>query len=325
MSQITSEGDRVSLLLDRIWDGNRSAMARDVGCSHTALANIASGRRKPGRELLRRIAAHDRVSPEWLFSGIGEPLREAAKSVVAAGSQALPVFAGSLPSAVSAGHCSGWVDVPRSQWGEKRFCYRLSKGEVIAHNPAEAFRAGDLLVFESDAAVWTKNVVFLNERMSAIRMPVGGAEAVMFARVKVEVNAADFRLWASISGSSGSEVAATGPSQADGGMDSGVTQHVERFSTLRPSRNRRESGTTTSDSAHDAARGEERSAASCAEGEARGDISDGAAQSHPAGSSRRSGGGALSKSSSQSDGGVVGVTLDQIMAVAVMLIRYLDP
>ena len=156
---------------------------------------------------------------------------------------------------------------------------------------------------------------------------MGGAEAVMFARVKVEVNAADYRLWASISGSSRSEGAvATGPSQADGGMDSGVKRHVERLATLRAvPREFRESGSATSVSADDAASGDERSAASRAEGEAKGDITDGAAQSHPAGSARRSGGGALSKASSQSEGGVVGVTLDQIVAVAVMLIRYLDP
>ena len=70
----STPSERVVWLLETVWEGNRSEMARAVGCSHVVLSKIANGHQEVGRQLLSAIASHSKVSPAWLLGGEGEPL-----------------------------------------------------------------------------------------------------------------------------------------------------------------------------------------------------------------------------------------------------------
>src|SRR5689334_73205 len=65
--------DRVRYLLEVFWNNNRSAMARDIGVSHSIIAKVVAGDQPPGRHLMAKIAEHPRINPGWVLSGEGEP------------------------------------------------------------------------------------------------------------------------------------------------------------------------------------------------------------------------------------------------------------
>ena len=73
----SSAADRIAWLLNEVWSGNRSEMARAVHVTHSALAKIARGEQEPGRRLLQAVASDPRVNAAWLLSGVGDPLFDA--------------------------------------------------------------------------------------------------------------------------------------------------------------------------------------------------------------------------------------------------------
>lgn len=67
---------RVQHLCEALWQGSPTKMARDVGVTRSAIANVTTGRQEPGRAILAAIAADPRVNAKWLLTGQGEPLRK---------------------------------------------------------------------------------------------------------------------------------------------------------------------------------------------------------------------------------------------------------
>jgi hypothetical protein len=74
-----SFGDRFTLLLNQLWDGNRSRMARDLKCAQSLVSMIATGKRPPGRDVLAKLGHHPLVNAAWLLTGEGEPLIDELK------------------------------------------------------------------------------------------------------------------------------------------------------------------------------------------------------------------------------------------------------
>lgn len=64
---------RVQWLLENVWHGNRTKMARDLTLSHSLIAQVVRGDMKPGSKLISRLANDPRIDGRWLLTGEGEP------------------------------------------------------------------------------------------------------------------------------------------------------------------------------------------------------------------------------------------------------------
>jgi hypothetical protein len=148
----STPGDRVAWLLKTVWDGNRSEMARAVGCSHSVLVKIAAGQQDAGRRLLMAIASHPKVNPAWLISGQGEPLLVEERS---------PSSAEGWPLAISRQLLPGDPSVYRQLLSGEHFptagaFYRTTRywlevqhGHPIIRAWGEKIESGDLLLVET--------------------------------------------------------------------------------------------------------------------------------------------------------------------------------
>lgn len=80
--------ERVRYLYEELFYKNQLEMAQAVEISQAMISKVLNGRRKPGRKFLAALAAYDKVNPEWLYSGTGDPLREPPKKYL----DRLPIF-----------------------------------------------------------------------------------------------------------------------------------------------------------------------------------------------------------------------------------------
>ena len=144
-------GGRVSWLLRNVWDGNRAAMARDVGVSHTAINRVVSGERTPGRVLLTAISGHPKVNPGWLLTGEGEPLlAEREESPV--GGWALPIAKRPLPGPPQENMTllSGEsFPVARPYYVRSRYWLEIQESDIVAQDLRQKTSPGDLLLVDT--------------------------------------------------------------------------------------------------------------------------------------------------------------------------------
>ena len=154
----SAAAERVAWLLDQVWDGNRSAMARDVGCSPSVLVKIAAGSQAPGRRLLTAISSHPKVNPAWLLAGKGEPLLAVSSETPEAGwpvpiaRQPLPGAPGSDPERLSGESfpTAGAFYRPSRYWLE------LQPNSPILRIQYLSLQPRDLLLVETDNRQWTE-------------------------------------------------------------------------------------------------------------------------------------------------------------------------
>jgi transcriptional regulator with XRE-family HTH domain len=142
---------RVTWLLQNQFQGNRSAMGRATGFSHTAISKVAKGVKPPGRRMLTAIAEKLDVSTDWLLRGLGEPGTNPG-----AGSSPLrmPVsdelFSERMPDQLR--ELDGPDDtilVPALR-NSSQFWLRLHAGDPILVQPRCGFLPGDLLLLETN-------------------------------------------------------------------------------------------------------------------------------------------------------------------------------
>lgn len=154
-----SAGGRVRWLLHHLWADNRLAMAQAVSISHTVVDKIAARKQEPGKKVLSAIGNHPPINPSWLLTGDGEPLL---------GPQGLPVM--SAPVGGPVGKLQ-WQGTERTESADfsspTRYWLRLRRGDPITSEGG--FRAGDLLLLETDAAKWPGAPDLLNH-VCVVRM-----------------------------------------------------------------------------------------------------------------------------------------------------------
>lgn len=144
-------------VLDHVYQGNRVAMAEALGCSHTAVNNVANGLREPGRRLLQAIieanAKGTAVNPAWLFSEEGEPLL--TKRTEPIGEWQVPIARVLLPGAPSKHrHLLSrelWP-VAASAYRDTRYWYEVADTDaVLRRRRSERIAARDLMLFDAAA------------------------------------------------------------------------------------------------------------------------------------------------------------------------------
>lgn len=148
--------ERVTWLLEHVWGGNRSQMARDIGVSHSVLAKIASGTQSAGRRILGAIAAHPKVNPTWLLTGHGEPLLASSTAAPAEG-WPLPISRQLLwlrPREQRDFFTGETFPVAGALYRETRYWLRVLPANSLVQHPFLSVRPYDLLLMETDPAFW---------------------------------------------------------------------------------------------------------------------------------------------------------------------------
>lgn len=172
--QLAPTAERVTWLLDHVWNGNRSAMARDVSCSPSVITKIAAGSQSPGRRLLTAISAHPKINPSWLFSGAGEPLLAEAPEVPAAG-WPVPITRYALP-----GEPAAYQDLLTGEsfptsgafYRPSRYWLEIHANEPLLRLPHLKLKTRDLLLIESDAR-WWEEMRFVHARICVVEAEDG--------------------------------------------------------------------------------------------------------------------------------------------------------
>lgn len=161
---------RVTWLLDTRFDGNRSAMAKAIGFSHTVIANVVKGK-APGHRLLDSIATRLGVDHEWLQSGDGQPF---VPGVEVDAGRGLPVTNVLLPGPPLAHQpllTGGWVQLQAVASSPTTYWLELTATQAVVRRPAFGFRRGDRLLMETDPAKFPPESD-LRDRLCVVR--VGG-------------------------------------------------------------------------------------------------------------------------------------------------------
>lgn len=154
---------RVKWLLVHRWAHNRSAMARDIEATHTAIVKVVTGQQEPGRRLLALIATHTDVSADWLLTGRGQPFTPPAIPVA---HQPLPG-----PPLQHANHLvDDQVEGFAHLYSPSRYWLRIEGSEPVCRDTIQKIKRGDLILFETDRQLFPPPERF-TDRMCIVRVP----------------------------------------------------------------------------------------------------------------------------------------------------------
>lgn len=151
---------RIGWLMEKLWGGSQTKMAEDLGLSQGTIANVLSGRRKPGRALLATVAAHPLVNEDWLREGTGRPL--VLEATDAAGQSTLPIAKTIFPG-MPDDHPDCLQDVcyavPRHLYRRSRYWMSIDDpSHPFAKEPTLAIQAGDRVLMEPDQGNWPRDL-----------------------------------------------------------------------------------------------------------------------------------------------------------------------
>jgi len=163
--------DRVTWLLNQIWNGNKSEMARAIGVTHSVITKVAAGQQQAGRRLMAAIASHPKVNPAWLMTGQGEPLLASSQESPSDG-WPVPIFGQLIlgPPDQNRDLSSGEsFPLPGSLYRQSRYWLRVAPGDSIVKHPTARIRPYDLLLIETDPR-WWQSVETFDERICAVQL-----------------------------------------------------------------------------------------------------------------------------------------------------------
>lgn len=150
---------RIVWLLEKLWHGSMTAMAKDIGLHPSSIGNVVHGRRAPGREILAAVGAHALVNSEWLMHGTGKPIRTDESDTVEIG---LPIasrpFAG-LPSQNPDALEEVLFPVSRRLHRPSRYWVRIAGDHPFTRDDQLKIAPGDMVLFEPVQERWPKALV----------------------------------------------------------------------------------------------------------------------------------------------------------------------
>lgn len=145
---------RIAWLLDHIWAGCQSAMARDIGVSQPVISRVVRGVQEPSSLLLGVLRKVPRINWDWLQHGDGEPL---AEDVDIASS--LPVFDRLVTAdQLAASRLLSVERMPAARMllSAARYFLRLGPSDDVVKRGAFRLQAGDLLLMHAFAQTPTQ-------------------------------------------------------------------------------------------------------------------------------------------------------------------------
>ena len=179
---------RIVWVLENLYGGRRSAMAKGTGVSLTGIIKVVTGQQDAGRQLLEKVASNRGINPGWLLTGEGAPLRGAALPVAEACLPGLPEdcrdhFIGeSVPEVAELySPTRYWLKLDATEWAVQPPGTLLSTDSEFAAETKLA--AGDLLLMESAEDRFPTMEGF-HGRWCAVRRPGRGATEIRLARLE---------------------------------------------------------------------------------------------------------------------------------------------
>lgn len=137
---------RVKWLVQKRFDGNRSAFAQATAVSHTAINKVVKGQ-EPGRKLLQAIASHLGVNEAWLLTGRGQPFAKSKPNTRVPITQTLlDGVPGEHPELLTGES----IDDGGSLFTSTQYWLCLTSTTPIVRDPSHGFRAGDMLLMETN-------------------------------------------------------------------------------------------------------------------------------------------------------------------------------
>jgi hypothetical protein len=160
---------RIEWLMRKLFDNSQTRMAKEVGITQSALANVLGGTRKPGLTMLTAIGSHPAVNLPWLITGEGQPL-SAPTEPETAKDYYLPISDRLLPGPPDQNLEAGeHYPVARPLYRPQRYFCRL-RAEHLDGLPAElVIRPGDMLLIEADASEWNSGMKDLRGKICIVR------------------------------------------------------------------------------------------------------------------------------------------------------------
>jgi hypothetical protein len=175
--------ERVVFLLRAVWGNNRSAMASELGFSHTAIVKIVQGEREPGRGLLASLASHPKVNPQWLKEGKGEPLLT-KESQLSSAAWARPISRDLLSGFGDEMERLSASDTFQLGVEGPSYFFRAAGNEPIALDDNEKVMPDDLFLMVPVPPGSRGDPHFFDGRICAVRRPTGNGSTLLLARVR---------------------------------------------------------------------------------------------------------------------------------------------
>lgn len=145
----TAARERFVLVLERLFAGNQTRLARALGVTQAFVSIVVRGVQPPTRNLMARVGVVERVNPHWAATGEGEPLRPDTRGT-------LPVSDMLLPGGLAdhSALLTGERYAVASEH-ERATCYfwRLPPDHYAATVAPWRLRRGDLILLDTDPAV----------------------------------------------------------------------------------------------------------------------------------------------------------------------------
>jgi hypothetical protein len=182
---------RFLFLLNTRWGGNRAAMARDIGCSHAAISQVANGKRMAGSRLLKLAAAHPVVNQDWLFTGAGEPLLEPQSAIPTVGCH-LPVVTTPLlgPPSQYKTFLTGLTFPVAGAWAsDSRYWLELAFGHPVTTAEDSRVVDNDLWLIETDTRTFWQDHRRLRGRVGIVNIGSDADPFLELVRFRVDKKA----------------------------------------------------------------------------------------------------------------------------------------
>ena len=167
---------RLILLREEVWSDDQPRMASDLGCSVPNLSNILAGRQSLSIKVLQCLSERAEVDVNWILTGDGTgPCR-------------LPLFRSldNVAQAISTGsirtQARETFGVCQGEYRPTRLAYVTGPRDVVETLTADV-RAGDVLVFDTDAEIWIRKPSSVKPRPCILQADTenGGAPALGLA------------------------------------------------------------------------------------------------------------------------------------------------
>lgn len=169
---------RLVLVLDRLFDGNQTRLARALGVTQALVNIVVREVQPPTRNLIARLGAVERVNPHWAATGEGEPFLPDTRGTLPVSSVPLPGSPGEYPALLTGERFA----VPSAF--ERTTCYlwRLAVGHPATAVDAWRLLPGDLLLLETSRAV-TANPAAFTGRMCVLEGVCAGRAETVYGAV----------------------------------------------------------------------------------------------------------------------------------------------
>lgn len=143
--------ERVLCVLDQVFSGNQSRMGGEIGVAPSLLNKVSKGVQPATDELMRRIASIPGLNQQWVLTGEAMMFQNPIAT--------LPVsekFLQGTPKEWKAELTGNRFGVPSDFARESCYYYKIGPGSDLLKFPGGEYKAGDLLLIETDREVIEK-------------------------------------------------------------------------------------------------------------------------------------------------------------------------